>query len=70
MADVDYEAVSRTLTFDNDTREVTVTVSAIPDGVVEGDESFTLALSQDAMMTEVMLPEDPVNVTITDTTGM
>ena len=66
---MDYQAVSQNLIFTNTTREVTVTVSAIPDGVVEVEESFTLALSQDVMMTGVMLPDDPVTVTITDRTG-
>ena len=66
---MDYQTVSQNLIFTNTTRDVTVTVSTTPDGLVEGDESFTLALSQDDMMTGVMLPDDPVTVTITDRTG-
>ena len=69
VAGTDYQDVSQTLTFTNTTRDIAVTVSANLDGVVDGEESFTLSLTQEAVMSGVMLPDGPVTVIITDRTG-
>ena len=61
----DYTSLSMDLTFNNVTTSRTVTVAASPDTVIEDEETFTLALTENGDAMNMLMPQS-ATVTITD----
>ena len=64
ISTADFMVAPLTLTFDSDTPSQNVVVTSLPDTVSEGDEDFSLSLTEDD--TAVQLNVSTATVTITD----
>ena len=64
----DYTSLSIDLTFNSGTTSRMVTVATSPDTVIEDEETFTLALTENDDAVDILMPR-LATVTITDQTG-
>ena len=65
---IDYTSLSMDLTFNNVTTSRTVSVTTSNDTVIEDEETFTLALTENDDAVDMLMPQS-ATVTITDQTS-